>query len=171
MTNEEILNIKLDLGGAKTIREYFVMCAAALWQEGESFSGKRPISDSSWQTDIYIALVRAGAVQGVIDEDGELDECDYDAADEMVTEAIESMAIEVKPEPKRQMVLFESCISEEHAAIDPTEVVAITHDGAACCVYLRGGNSEGSGYYVRGTMPEVATKLGIELVESKGTVK
>lgn len=42
--------------GAKTPREYFRKLLKALWEEGDSFSGKRPFGNSGWDSDLFDAL-------------------------------------------------------------------------------------------------------------------
>lgn len=65
MTGEEILDVELgeNDADASTIREYLKALLSALWDEGESFSGKRPLGNSDWQWPIYRALVKAEAVE------------------------------------------------------------------------------------------------------------
>lgn len=57
-----------------TVRGYLKALLSKLWNEGESFSGKRPFGNSGWEHDLYLALVTAGHVKGAIDEDGYLQE-------------------------------------------------------------------------------------------------
>lgn len=57
-----------------TIRDYLRVLLETLWDEGESFSGKRPLGNSGWEYDLYGPLVKAGFIQGRIDEDGYVDE-------------------------------------------------------------------------------------------------
>jgi hypothetical protein len=63
----------------------------ALWEEGEGFSGKRPLGNSGWEYDLYKPLVKAGIVDGSFDEEGYIDEVDTAAADKIVLEAIEAL--------------------------------------------------------------------------------
>lgn len=73
---------------AKTIGEYLVMLLAALWDRGESFSGKRPFGNSGWKYDLYIPLVRARLVKGSFIDDY-LDEFDILAAQKLISETIQ----------------------------------------------------------------------------------
>lgn len=73
---------------AKTIGDYLRALLLAVWTEGEGFSGKRPFGNSGWDSDLYIALVKAGIVDGKLDGDGYLEECDEDAANSLIMEAI-----------------------------------------------------------------------------------
>src|SRR5689334_2072025 len=59
--------------GADTVRGYLIALLAAVWTEGEGFSGKRPFGNSGWEDDLYAALVRAGMIEGELDPDGYLE--------------------------------------------------------------------------------------------------
>ncbi|HDR9163632.1 TPA: hypothetical protein QDB28_004036 [Burkholderia vietnamiensis] len=63
-----------DLNRDLSIREYLHELLKTLWDEGEGFSGKRPFGNSCWEFDLYCALIKAGAVDGRISEEGYLDE-------------------------------------------------------------------------------------------------
>ncbi len=76
---------------APTIRDYLVALLATLWDEKDGFDGKRPFGNSDWDGDLVIALARAGVVDGAIDEDGYLDGCDDDAAEELIAAAIRAL--------------------------------------------------------------------------------
>ena len=76
---------------AKTIREYLKALLSKLWEEGEAFSGKRPFGNSGWEFPLYTALVKAGVVEGSLDEDGYLYSCDYKGANKLVYKAIEEL--------------------------------------------------------------------------------
>ena len=92
-TPEQVLSCPMgdNDAGADTIGEYLVGLLSALWIEGAGFSGKRPFGNSDWDGDIIVALVRAGYVQGEIDEDGYLDAYDEPAVNELVDAAIRSL--------------------------------------------------------------------------------
>ena len=66
--------------GKITVREFFRQLLSTLWEEEDSFSGKRPFGNSCWQYDLYIGLIDAGVLEGKVfrDEDGEVEEADYD---------------------------------------------------------------------------------------------
>lgn len=73
MTPNEMLDLRFDcddLDGEVSIREYMKALLAKLFDEGESFSGKRPFGNSGWEYDIIAPLIRAGAVKGSLDDDG-----------------------------------------------------------------------------------------------------
>ena len=74
--------------GAKTIGEYFEKLLFTLWEEEDCFSGKRPFGNSGWKGELYLALVTADVVNGVIDEEGFLDDYDDVAADRVCREII-----------------------------------------------------------------------------------
>lgn len=73
-----------DLGKPCTIRYYLVELAKTCWDEGESFSGKRPFGNGGWQHAIYSALADGGFVTGDKDEDGCWDNIDRAAANEII---------------------------------------------------------------------------------------
>jgi hypothetical protein len=79
---------------AATIRDYLVKLLADLWSEQESFDSKRPFGNSCWENDLYLALVKAGIVEGVVDDEGWLDEMDDEAeekANQLIAQAIQSL--------------------------------------------------------------------------------
>lgn len=59
-----------DAGADLTVREYLRMLLMAVWNEGEGFSGKRPFGNSGWENDIYAPLVKAGFIDGTLDQYG-----------------------------------------------------------------------------------------------------
>jgi hypothetical protein len=77
--------------GATTIRAYLQALLVTLWQEGESFSGKRPFGNSGWEYDLYKALIKGGAIDGTVDEHGDIGTFDTDEANAAVFQAIESL--------------------------------------------------------------------------------
>ena len=61
-----------DAGDDITIRDYLRTLLMTVWEENESFSGKRPFGNIGWDYDIPIALAKAGFVDlGPLGEDGE----------------------------------------------------------------------------------------------------
>lgn len=70
-TPAEILAVPMQANDADaaTVGDYLRALLACVWKEGESFSGKRPFGNSSWEVDVYTALARAGLVEGERDED------------------------------------------------------------------------------------------------------
>ena len=81
-----------DAGDNLTVRQYLCRLLAALWEEEEGFSGKRPFGNSGWQREVYAALVGAGFIAGTIDADGCLDRYDRPAAEKYVLDLIELMS-------------------------------------------------------------------------------
>ncbi len=94
-TARRVLDLPLPANdsGADTVRGYLTALLAELWEQEQSFNGKRPFGNSSWQYDIYLPLARAGLVTGTVtgdDEDGyELGgDFDHRAADRLMQAAI-----------------------------------------------------------------------------------
>lgn len=78
---------------AATIRDYLVSLLARVWEEEESFSGRRPFGNSGWQNELFAPLVRAGLIHGSLDSDGFVDDCD-DASDmQVIAEAIGALRV------------------------------------------------------------------------------
>lgn len=65
--------------GAYTVKGYLKALLIAVWDEGESFSGKRPFGNSGWDYDILTALVDAGLAK------------DYPSATKLVFKAITAL--------------------------------------------------------------------------------
>jgi hypothetical protein len=92
MKTSEILNLPMgeNDSGAETIKGYLKELLSVLWNEGESFSGKRPFGNSGWEDDLYKPLIVAGVVDGYLDEDG----CVADvnpAANQIIFDCIEAL--------------------------------------------------------------------------------
>ena len=94
VTGRQVLAVTLedDDSGATTIRGYLVALAAAVWREGEGFSGKRPFGNSGWEWDVYAALVRAGLIEGTFDEYGGLEDPDTEKGDALIRSALKELA-------------------------------------------------------------------------------
>lgn len=92
-TPQQILDLPLEPNdsGANTVRGYLVALLAAIWNEKEGFSGKRPFGNSGWDCDFNQAFIKAGWVTGKLDEEGWVDEVDSDAVDRLVTSAIKAL--------------------------------------------------------------------------------
>ncbi len=90
---KQILDLPLEPNdsGATTVRGYLIELLTELWREESGFSGKRPFGQSGWQSTIELALVKAGVVQGTLDEDGYLDTLDDAAAQAVMLEAIREL--------------------------------------------------------------------------------
>lgn len=83
--------------GTVTVREYFRRLLSTLWEEEDSFSGKRPFGNSCWQSDLIIGLIDAGYLEGKVyrDEDGGIEDTDYDReeADKLIQGLIARMCL------------------------------------------------------------------------------
>ena len=89
------LRLKPNDAGASTVREYLAALLEALWQEGESFSGKRPFGNSGWQHDLLAPLIEAKFVRGTTDDDGYIEsmpQISQAEASFIIVNAIRSMA-------------------------------------------------------------------------------
>lgn len=75
-------------GQPGTLRDYLRTLLTMLWQEEEGFNSKRPFGNSGWTTEVYADLVKAGVLDGEIDEDGYLESVDDGDAEELVVSAI-----------------------------------------------------------------------------------
>lgn len=93
MKAEDILNLPLGKNdsGAKTIKGYLKALLLTLWQEGEGFSGKRPFGNSGWEYDLHKSLLKAGLVEGKLDEDGYIEELDSDRANKIIEKLIKNL--------------------------------------------------------------------------------
>jgi hypothetical protein len=94
MEPKDILNLQMpenNDAGARTIKEYLIQLLIALIEDGECFSGKRPLGNSSWMRQLYEPLVRAKLVAGQFDIDDNLDEVNYREAEKVLITAIEAL--------------------------------------------------------------------------------
>lgn len=73
---------------AKTVGEYLKKLLLTLWDEKEGFSGKRPFGNSSWEYEIYAALISSEVIMGSFDEEGYIVDVDCEAADRIIREII-----------------------------------------------------------------------------------
>lgn len=87
------LPMAMDYNDAKatTIRDYLKRLLVTLWEEKESFSGKRPFGNSGWQYDLYVALIKGGAIAGKLDSEGRIGEIDRVEADKLIVAAIDNL--------------------------------------------------------------------------------
>ena len=94
MKDEGILNLKIMSDYFRkglTIRGYLQELLLLVWEEGESFNGKRPFGNSGWEYDLYAPLIRAKVVKGELDEDGYIETIDEEAARKLITKLIKSI--------------------------------------------------------------------------------
>jgi len=92
--NKNILEIEFfcdDFHEKITIKEYFIRLLLELWQDGESFNGRRPFGNSGWDYQIYHALVKNEIIEGICDSDGYLEHFDQIKADELIVKSIKSL--------------------------------------------------------------------------------
>lgn len=78
-----------ELNQEVTLKQYLVILAKTVWQEAEGFSGKRPWGNSSWQYEVYTAMIKNGFVAGKLDSDGYVEELDCPTADKMILAEID----------------------------------------------------------------------------------
>lgn len=62
---------------AENIAEYLHALLHTLWHFGESSPAKRPFSSSEWDKELYIPLVAGGFIDGSLDENGNLESCNF----------------------------------------------------------------------------------------------
>jgi len=76
---------------AKTVRDYLKQLLSAVWEEEESFSGKRPFGNSGWKYEIYHTLAHQKVIAADIDEEGYIGDIkrdQKDKADQLIADAI-----------------------------------------------------------------------------------
>jgi hypothetical protein len=97
MSPQEMLELRwhyADLceeGADLSIRDYLKQLLTTLFEEGESFSGKRPWGNSGWENDLATPLVVGGAIAGTVDEYGYADDFKQDAVDTAIFEMIDAL--------------------------------------------------------------------------------
>ena len=74
--------------GIYSLRTYLRKLLKKLWMEEEQFNSKRPWGDSDWQFEVYEALIKYGFDFGTIDEDGYIEDIDFQKAEEVMKEII-----------------------------------------------------------------------------------
>lgn len=89
---DDVLNLEVSCDDRPlTIRSYLINLLSELWAQRESFSGKRPFGDSDWEFEIYTGLIKAGFVDGELDDYGYVESLDQDEADMLIQSCIASM--------------------------------------------------------------------------------
>ena len=90
---DKVLNCGMGHNDAKasTIREYLLALLRKLWNDGEGFSGKRPFGNSGWEYEIYTALVSNSLIDGKLDSDGYVQDCDTTEANRLILGAISAL--------------------------------------------------------------------------------
>jgi hypothetical protein len=92
---QEILGLRLadsvpDVGGL-TVREYLHRLVAAMWREGNRFSGKRPLGYADWRWPVYTAMAKAGMIASILDDEGAVADCNTSLADLLMAMAIDGI--------------------------------------------------------------------------------
>ncbi len=77
--------------GAATIRDYLVNILVKIWDEEEGFSGKRPFGNSGWTWELFAPLVYHNVIEGELDSEGYINDCDEDAGYNVIVGAIEAL--------------------------------------------------------------------------------
>lgn len=106
-TPTQVLDLPLDPNkgpGAASVRGYLTALLTALWHHGEDFGSKRPFGNSGWQYDVYVPLMKAGYIGGKLDEDGDVEACDYRAGDRLIASAIVALGAPAVAEPVAEVL-------------------------------------------------------------------
>jgi hypothetical protein len=77
---------------AATIGAWLMELLATVWRQQSDFSSKRPFGSSDWNGDLALALIRAGYLDGKLDNEGYLDDYDRERLDRLIAEAIAALA-------------------------------------------------------------------------------
>ena len=80
-----------DAGDNITVRDYLTRLLLKVWEEEECFNGKRPWGNSGWSHDLHTPLIKAGFIEGKVDEEGYAEANDYRLADAFVCDLIFAM--------------------------------------------------------------------------------
>jgi len=80
-----------DLDKEVTVKEYLKELLLKLWIEGENFNGKRPWGNSSWDWNVYKALIEKGVIEGRLDEDGYIEKLNEDEANKVIVNYIKEI--------------------------------------------------------------------------------
>lgn len=93
MTPAQVLALPMQANDAEaaTIREYLARLLRAVWDEGEGFSGKRPFGNSGWEHELWIPLLKAGAIDGSLDSDGYVEWVDKGTGRALIDLAIDAL--------------------------------------------------------------------------------
>ena len=76
--------------GAVTLGDLLRRILTEFWGDPE-FDADRPFGFSGWRYEVCAALIRAGLLEGRLDGNGDVEECDEVAADRLIREAIETL--------------------------------------------------------------------------------
>lgn len=73
---------------AETVGQYLGALSRMVWEYEQSFDGKRPFGNSSWQWEVYEALGKAGIIEVTYDKWEEPQLADRDEVDGLIYGAI-----------------------------------------------------------------------------------
>lgn len=80
-----------DLGETISIHDYLIRLLSTLWHEQDEFSGKRPFGNSGWSYDLMACLIANNIIPGELDEEGYVNDVDYEKGDEVIRGYIKLM--------------------------------------------------------------------------------
>lgn len=74
---------------ATTVGDYLHRLLTRLWDDGDTFDGKRPFGNSDWPLEVAAALIASGLVSGSLDEHGYVTTLNEDALEAAMHAAID----------------------------------------------------------------------------------
>ena len=74
----DIKIISYNIKEGTTLREYMQLLLTTLFEEGEGFSGKRPLGNSGWDYEVGKSIALAGFIDCDIDNFGSEDPLEWD---------------------------------------------------------------------------------------------
>ena len=86
-----LLDTPIDWEGSKTLREAFKLLLKTLFEEGEYFSGKRPLGNSSWEWEIGAEFIKAGILKGNDGSDGSDVAFDWEEYQTIINDALDDL--------------------------------------------------------------------------------
>lgn len=87
MDSNQILSLPMspDADAGPTVRDYLRVTFQTFLQEGEGFSGKRPLGNSDWDYQLAAALIKGGAIRGQLDEYEDPEEFEWKDYNDVMT--------------------------------------------------------------------------------------
>jgi len=79
LSSKQLLDYKFYITALEeksTLRNYFKTLLRTLWNESDGFSGKRPLGNSGWETQLAMDMIEADLLEGEYNEPWDRD--DYD---------------------------------------------------------------------------------------------
>lgn len=96
MDGKQILNLSMDPTEnealAPSVRDYLKELLFLLWEQKESFNGKRPFGNSGWEHDLERVLIMNDVIWGTLDDNGYVEAVDAEAAEDAILSAIASLS-------------------------------------------------------------------------------